>query len=181
MKTKPLLLSGNVGQMSLISGQEKILNYIYGNPTVELTVRDLAKKTKISKSTVQRYLNNLRKDGIIGSDYKFLDTWKNKFKKSNFYVNKIVNSGVIDYLSQELVASSIILFGSVWKGDSVASSDIDMFVECARVKEVSLNKYEKILGHKIQLFTRTKITQLPKHLLNNVVNGIKLWGHFTIK
>ena len=55
------------------------------------------------------------------------------------------------------------------------------FNECARSKELDLRIFEKKLGHKIQLFTKPKITLLPAHLLNTVVNGIKLKRYFTVK
>ena len=99
----------------------------------------------------------------------------------HFYINRIAESGLVEFLEKELGSSAIILFGSFSKGESVKSSDIDIFVECAREKTINLKKYERALGHRVELFTRIKITLLPKRLLNNVVNGVKLKGYFTIK
>jgi predicted nucleotidyltransferase len=170
-----------IGQKSKKVGQNtRLLEFIYENPQKELTVRQLALRTKISRSTVQYQLKMLRSQGIISPNNQWMDTWQNRLKKIHYYIDKIAASGVIDYLEKELVASTIILFGSFRKGESIKESDIDLFVECAREKEVDLRRYEKKLGHTIQLFTRAKIKLLPKRLLNNVVNGIKLKGYFTI-
>ncbi|HLC52165.1 MAG TPA: nucleotidyltransferase domain-containing protein [Candidatus Nanoarchaeia archaeon] len=177
-KTKQL--SKKSVRMYQKSGQS-VEEFFYQYPLTEASIREIALNTGLAKSSVQYQLKILKERGIVSSDGRWVDSWKNCLKKSLFFINRLIDSGVIDYLEQELVASTIILFGSFAKGESAKESDIDIFVECAKDKEILLTKYEKMLGHKIQLFKRHKITQLPKHLLNNVVNGIKLRGYFTIK
>ena len=173
--------SQKIGQASQIMGQNEILDFFFKNPTISVTVRELALKLKLSRSTVQRNLEFLRKERYLSKSNQWIDSWFNRVRKTNYYVEKICASGIVDYLEEQFGASAIILFGSIRKGESVRESDIDLFVECARSKEVDLQPFEKKLGHKIQLFTKPKITLLPPHLLNNVVNGIKLKGYFTIK
>lgn len=176
-------VSKKTGQASLFVGQKpnRALEFFFENPNALLTVRELAKGLGMSRSTVQRCLKVLRDEDYISEQNKWIDSWFNHVRKTNYYVEKICASGVVNYLEEQLGASAIILFGSIRKGESVRDSDIDLFVECARNKEVKLQPFERILDHKIQLFTKPKITLLPKHLLNNVVNGIKLKGYFTIK
>lgn len=174
------LLSKKMGQQSTFIGQ-KLLNFFFENPGKKSTVRGLAKQIGISRSTAQYYLSILRKENFVSKENKWVDNWQNRLIKTNYFLERIAKSGVIDYLEEELAASAIILFGSMRKGESTKDSDIDIFVECAQEKKMALAKYERILGHKIQLFIKPKITLLPKHLLNNVVNGIKIKGHFTIK
>ena len=180
MSQKTAILSKELGQPSSLVGQ-KILEFFFENPNAVLTVRDLASKLKLSRSTVQYSLINLRKSNLISGGNKWIDNWQNRLIKSNYYLEKIARSGLVDYLDQELAASAIILFGSFRKGESEKSSDIDIFVECGREKKLNLLKFEKRLGHKIQLFTKPKITSLPTHLMNNVINGIKIKGYFTLK
>ena len=184
MSKKVRPLSKKVGQLSKKCGHDlnqPILEYFYENPHSKATVRELALKLGMIPSTVQYNLKLLQAEKIISSENRWLDNWQNRLKKTNYYLEKIAASGLIDYLETELAASAIILFGSFRKGESVAESDLDLFVECAREKELNLSKFEQELGHKIQLFTQKKITQLPPRLLNNVINGIKLKGYFTIK
>lgn len=170
------------GQPSLFMGQKcGLLLFFFEAPSASLTVRMLASETGMSRSSIQRYLKALREEGYLSAGNQWIDSWFNRVRKTNYYVERICASGLVDYLEEQLAASAIILFGSVRKGESVKDSDIDLFVECARNKEVSLQRFEKQLGHKIQLFTKPKITLLPVHLLNNVVNGIKLKGYFILK
>lgn len=172
--------SKKVGQKSKFARQ-KLLEYFYENPLAEATVRELAIKTKLSRSTVQYWLQQFKQEGIISGKNQWFNSSFNRLVKSCYYQEKIVHSGLIDYLEKELAATAIILFGSFNKGESVQESDIDFFVECAREKKLDLRKFERKLGHSVDVFTRPKITLLPKRLLNNVVNGIKLRGYFTIK
>ncbi len=176
------IMSTKMGQVSLKMGQkEQLLLFFFEYPQSVMTVRDLAVKLKMSRSSLQRYLVALRSEGYITSENKWIDTWFNRLRKTNYFIEKIAQSGLIDYIEEELAASSIILFGSIRKGESVKESDIDLFVECAREKNLDLRVYEKKIGHKIQMFTQVKITKLPNHLFTNVVNGIKLKGYFTLK
>jgi len=168
-------------QIGLKSKKDGLIEFFYINPLGKFTVRELAKKTGLSRSTVQYQLKQLKKENIISKNNQWIDDWHNRFQKTNYYIKKMANSGLIDYLEKELAASAIILFGSFRKGESVLESDIDLFVECAREKRLDLTRFERLLDHKIQIFTRPKITKLPPHLLNNVINGIKLKGYFTIK
>jgi len=180
MSKKVRQLSKKVGQNKL-SAKATVLEFFFDNPQRKITVRELAKQLKINKSKVQYYLQSLRQEGLVSSENRWVDTWFNRLIKSNYYTEKICRSGLIDYINEELGASAIILFGSFRKGESVKDSDIDIFVECARDKELNLSHYKQLLGHEIEIFVKPKITLLPKELLNNVVNGIKLRGFFTVK
>ncbi len=173
-------LSKKVGQLSM-KVRQIILEFFFEHPQVSFAVRELTTKTGIKRSTVQYYLTQLRKEGFVLSNNQWADNWRNRVVKTNYYTEKISKTGLVEYLEEELGASAIILFGSFRKGESAQESDIDIFVECAREKTLDLRRFEKRLGHKIQLFVRPKITLLPKDLLNSVVNGIKLQGYFTIK
>jgi len=175
-------MSKKMGQASKKVGlEEKILTYFYEYPSKKVTVRELANITKISRSTVQYYLNSLKKKNLISKNNQSIDSWENKWFKKCYYIQKIVQSGLVDYLDKELGASLVILFGSIAKGESVRESDIDLFVECAQIKDLNLNEFEKKLGHKIQLFMKIKMSQLPENLYNNVLNGIKLKGYINPK
>ncbi len=160
---------------------DKIMGEFYEHPQERFSVRAIAKKTIIPISTVQSYLKELKKQGLISQDNQSPESMLFKTKKINYHIEKIVKSGLLDYLTRELNPSCIILFGSIRKGDSNYESDIDIFVETVTKKELILEKFEKILKHKIQLFEEQDINKLPPRLLNNVINGIKMYGSFQIK
>lgn len=175
-------MSKKLGQRSHIIRPEMIIvDFFYEEPARQITVRQLAAQIKLSRSTVQYYLRRLKEQGVISEDNKWIDSEYNRLRKIFYYTEKIAASGLVDFLENELAASAVILFGSFSKGDSVRISDIDLFVECARDRELNLTPFEQSLGHHIELFTKRKITQLPDRLLNSVINGIKIRGYFTIK
>ncbi|MFH1592578.1 MAG: nucleotidyltransferase domain-containing protein [Candidatus Woesearchaeota archaeon] len=168
-----------MGQM--YKKRDKILELFYRNPNYQFTVREIAKETKVAKSTVQAYLKQLKKENLVSKENKAVPSEYFKLKKMNYYTEKIFEVGLIDFLKKKLNPSCIILFGSIRKGESMRDSDIDLFIESHNKSEISLSKFEKKLKHSIQLFTETNIKKLHSRLFNNVLNGIKLYGSFKIK
>lgn len=167
--------------MGQYKNTEKILEIFYENPNKEFTIREINKLTKIPRATVYNYLIGFKNQKLITKKNMAEDSLLFKTKKINFFTEKIVSSGLIEELIGELNPSCIILFGSIRKGDSVKESDIDLFVESPLKKIINLKKFEKRLKHKIQIFVESDISKLHKNLLNNVVNGIKIYGGFNIK
>ena len=159
---------------------DRVLELFYENPNKRFTVRELASKTKIAKSTVHKYLNQLKKENLITGENKPSDSDLFKTGKVFFYIQKMIKTGMIDYIAKYLNPSCIILFGSFRKGESDKDSDIDLFIEATK-KTIDLTKFEKKIGHDIQLFIESDINKLPERLFNNVINGIKLKGYFKIK
>lgn len=160
---------------------DKIVELFYEYPSQKFTVREIAKKTKVPKSTAQQYLLELKEKKLIDEKNQAASTPLFKVKKVNFYIEKIVESGIIEKLAQELNPSCIILFGSIRKGDSTYESDIDLFIEAPLSKDINTQSYEKKIKHKIQLFIEKDIKNLQPQLFNNVINGIKLYGSFALR
>ena len=86
-------------------------------------------------------------------------------------------SGLIDYLWNELFPKAIILYGSHAKGEATENSDIDLFV-IGKERKIDLKKFEKILDRRIHLIFESSPENIPKELKNNLVNGIILKGYF---
>jgi len=154
--------------------EEKILNLYYEFPERKFTVREISKLTNIPKSTVHKKLSNLN---VLLEKNKSLF----KIKKVNYFTEKLFEVGLIKFLIGELNPSCIILFGSFRKGDSTKESDIDIFVESFVNKKLDLTKFERKIGHKIDFFVESEINNLQENLLNNVINGIKLFGSIRLK
>jgi predicted nucleotidyltransferase len=160
---------------------DNILELFFKHSSRRFTVREISLKTKVPISTVQRYLERLKKDGFVSKENKANITTYFKFKKALFLIDKMCRIGLIDYIAKELNPSSVIVFGSVRKGEYDNESDIDLFVESSVKKKVDLKVFEKRLGHGIQLFVESDIKKLHDNLFNNVVNGIKLYGSFKVR
>lgn len=159
----------------------KILEIFYENPEVSFTIRQLEQLTKIPRATVHKYLQDLKKDKLIAENNVSSESYFFKIKKRQYYIEKLVKSGFVEYLIDELKPSLIILFGSMSRGDSDKESDIDIFIETVIKKNIITKKYSKKLSHPIQLFIETDINKLQPHLVNNILNGVKLYGSFKVK
>ena len=160
---------------------DKLMDMLFENPEKAFTIREYAKRTKIPKSTIQRYIISLKKSHIIDTKNRFMLTNYTRFLKASHLITKLFTSGVIDHLEEKLMPSVIILFGSARKGEYTKESDIDIFVETTKKDTLNLSQFEKRLKHKIQLFAESDTQNLPKELFNNIINGIKLSGYVRIK
>ncbi len=167
---------------------DKVLNLFYNYPSKSFQVRELGRLSKVSKTTVQRILDDLLKEKIIllkrGAIYKnyiaSVHCWKYVFLKKTYFVQQIYESGLVDYLQAKLHPHAIILFGSGAKGDYVAESDIDIFV-LGSVKEVDVRVFERKLKRNISLAIQESYADLSAELFNNIINGVKLGGYIKIR
>lgn len=155
--------------------ENKILEVFYENPGKNFTIREISSLTKIPRATVHKKVKELREEDFFKDELYF------RIKKTNYYVEKLFSCGVVDFLIKELNPSVIILFGGFRKGESDKDSDFDLFVESSSKKNLDLKKFEKKLGHKIDLFVEASLNKLNLNLFNNVVNGIKIYGSFKLK
>ena len=74
---------------------------------------------------------------------------------------------------------TIILFGGYSKGTDAKTSDIDLFIE-SKEEKLELEKFEVVLGRKIHPLFEINIKNLNKELLNNIINGIIVYGYVRI-
>jgi len=163
-----------------IEKMDKIRGLFYEFPREEFTVRKISRRTKLPKSTVQKYLLELKNTHFVTKENRAASTQLFKTKKICYFLEKIIESGLVEYLEQQLTPDTIILFGSIRKGESEIDSDIDLYVETSQEKELDLIPYEKKLKHPIQLFIK-EIKDLPPELKQNIINGIKLSGFLRLK
>ena len=168
--------------------KETIKEYFFINPTAKLRVRELERTLKLPLPSVIRYCKELEKEEILTTaktgKVKFYTTSRSEnflLGKKLFNIGSIYKSGFIDYLKRELSNPAIILFGSFAKGEDIESSDIDIYLETPSKKEISLEKFEKILKRKIQIFRQKNLKEISNpHLANNIVNGITLNSYIEV-
>lgn len=160
---------------------DRVLEVFFENPGKEFTVREIATASRTPKSTVQKYLQILKGRGLVTRDNSSSENILFRTMKINFYVERIVSSGLLVKLIEEYNPSCLILFGSIRKGDSVKESDIDIFIESFEKEDISLSEYERKLKHKVHLLIEDDMDNLSPHLYNNIANGIKLHGFFRAK
>ena len=167
--------------------KEKLKEYFFINPSKKLRVRQIEREIKIPLPSVIRYVKELEKEKILKNEIigetKFFTSNKNsKFflREKKLYNIKSLNP-LIDFFIEEYSNPSIILFGSYSRGEDIETSDIDLYIESFSKKELNLEKYEKKLMRKIQIFKYKNIKEIKnKELINNILNGIRLTGYIEV-
>src|SRR3989338_9491171 len=183
----------NVQIMRQLYKKMDLIKYFLNEPEKEFHVRELAKLVKKSPTTVSKYLKQLEKENILLSEERLnhlffkANTEHDSFKDKKLFYNlqRIRQSGLIEYICQMYNPEAIILFGSFAKAENIGRSDIDLLVITPAKKEVNIEKYEKTLNHKIQLFLNSKrdIEEMKEKnpgLLNNFINGMKVYGYWEL-
>lgn len=169
---------------------DKLIGYFMKDTAREFHVRELAKRAKMSPTTVSKHLAKLKKDGLLISSRRLghlfykADTKSHTFMDMKVFYNiaALRKSGIIGYLEKEFNhPQAIVLFGSFRKGEDIRQSDIDLLVITPTKKETGLSVYETRLGHAVQLFTISEselegMKENNKELMNNIINGIILYG-----
>ena len=165
---------------------KKIINeYFFVNPTKKLRVREIERTLKLPLPSVIRYCKELEKEEILTTIktgnvvFYTSDRTSEKYllEKKLFNVKSLYESGLIEHLKIELSNPPIILFGSYTKGEDVEESDIDLYIETLSKKEIVLDKFERFLKRKIQIFRHKNLKEISNpNLANNIINGILLNG-----
>lgn len=157
------------------------------NPSKRFQIREIGRLTNISHTCVLKYLKELEKQQIVKKEkdgiypsYKINKSSQYRNLKQISNIIEIRRCGLVEFLENNLFPDNIILFGSYLKGEDIETSDIDLFV-LGEKKDLILKTFEQRLKRKIHLHIYEEIKQVPKELLNNIVNGFVLSGYLKIK
>lgn len=156
----------------------KVWLYFVLHPGESVHIRELARRLKLSPTSVLAYSKPLLKEKLViskreGRNLVLTTNQANQaFQSQKKWTNLalLVDSGLIDKLN-EAGATSIILFGSFSRGEDTERSDIDLAVDSPI--RLELGKFESMLNRKIQLHS---IGDLPALLRENVRQGLLLEG-----
>jgi predicted nucleotidyltransferase len=138
----------------------KVAGFFIENPYKEVYLRELAEKLKVAPFTVMKYTEFLLKEGLIKEERRAnLRYFKAnagglffRHLKIAFNVRNISNSGIIEFLKENMTGvSSIVLFGSMAKGEDDGKSDVDMLVIGKKRGQMNLRKFSDKIGKEITL------------------------------
>jgi len=169
--------------------KKTIREYFFVNPNDKLRVREIERTIKIPLPSVIRYCRELENEDILTTvkigyvNFYTANRSSEKYilEKRLSNIKKIYESGLIEYLRQELSNPSIVLFGSFAKGEDTEESDIDLYIETPSKKKVRFEKFEKLLKRKIQAFRHKSLNEVSNHhLANNIINGITLNNYLEV-
>jgi len=163
-----------------------MLKPFFENPLKEFNIREIARLLKIAPATAGKQLKLFAKKGILKERkernlilYKSnLDNEQYLDLKKFYNIRKIKESGLIDELNKIYLKPAIILFGSASEGIDIENSDIDLLIISEKIKDLMNHEiFENKLNRKLQFFIVKSIKDIKNnHLINNMINGIKLQG-----
>jgi len=163
-----------------------ILKVFFESPNKSFSVRDIAKIVKITPATASKQLKELAKREFISYKHERaadlykanLDNEAYRDLKVYYNIRKLKESGFIDALNKFYLKPAVILFGSTAKGIDTEESDFDVVVISEKTTVFpEIKKFEKKLCKGIQMFNVKELKELKnEHLINNVINGIKIQG-----
>lgn len=164
----------------------KILRVFFDYPTKKFQLREISRMIHLGLPSVINHVKDLEKQGFVkkinGGVYDSYTSNKTelfKIYKRNDILIRLHESGLIDFLADNLVPDAIVIFGSASRGEDIEESDVDLFL-MAKEKKMDLKIFEEKLNRRINLHFEDKIQDIPKELLNNIVNGIVLYGYLKV-
>lgn len=175
--------------MITINIKRRIKEYFFTNPTEKLRVRQIERQIQVPLPSAIRYAKELEKEKILkktvtaGVTFYSADRSSQQFliEKKLFNIKLLYFCGIIDYLILNYDNPVLISFGSFSKGEDIETSDVDLYIETPMKSKCNLEKFEKILQRKIQLFIYKNLRDIKnKELANNIVNGVLLNGFIEV-
>tara|TARA_Y100000310_G_scaffold151291_1_gene150864 strand:- start:3975 stop:4514 length:540 start_codon:yes stop_codon:yes gene_type:complete len=169
------------------SSMSKTVGIFFINPTKEHYLLDISRNINLAHTSVKKNLTKLTKQELIIETVEKRGNRKFPIYKANinnklfnknksiYNLNSLLESNLINFIEENLMPKSIVLFGSYARGEDIENSDIDLFVECKK-EMLNIEKFEKRLKRKVELHFNEKFTSYSKELKNNIINGIVLSG-----
>jgi len=174
--------------MASPSKEENVLRLILGNsPLREWHFEEIVKEAKVTKAVANKWLKMYVKDCLlnhvkrrgrfpyfsVGSNNPFYYSLKRVYA-----LEQLHRSGLIPKLLSIETAKTVIIFGSIARGDWYKDSDIDIFV-FGNLTDFNKKLYELKLHRHIELhiFRNMKeIQRVKTGLVKNIINGYVLKG-----
>jgi len=170
------------------SKEEQVLKLILENsPLKEWHFKEIVKKADVTKAVANKWLKKYVQQGLLnrikekGRFPYFTVGSNNHFYyslKRIYALEQLHKSGLISKLLSLNNAKTIILFGSIIKGDWYKDSDIDIFV-LGNISDFDKNIYEHTLNKHIELHifeNKKKIEEIKTGLIKNIINGYVVKG-----
>ena len=166
----------------------KVAGVFFNEPTKQHYLIEISKKANMAHTSVKKHISTLKEFLIIKETTEQKGSRKFPIYTANinnkdyrdykkiYNIIKLKESKLIDFLKDDLMPGSIVLFGSYQKGEDIEDSDIDLFIECQEEK-MDLSRFKKQLNRNVQLHFKKKFKEYPKELRNSIVNGIVVDGY----
>ena len=173
--------------------EQAVSDLMFKYPSRTYSAREIARITKLSHPTVLDALRKCNKLGIVKRELQKNQSgiggnvlWKANVNGEKYLLfKKLTNlqslyfSNLIEKIASETSPNVIVLFGSYSRGEDTEESDVDLFVQ-SKEKVLKLKNFEKKLGRKINITFESDIHKMKKEFINNIINGIILYGYLEV-
>lgn len=174
--------------MASPSKEENILKLILENsPLKEWHFEEIVKYAKVTKLVANKWLKKYVSEGLLNyvkekGKFPYYTVGSNNpiyySMKRIYALEQLHKSGLIPKLLSLNKAKTVILFGSIIRGDWYKGSDIDIFV-FGDISDFDKKVYELKLNKNIELHVfedKEEIDEVKTGLIKNIINGYVLKG-----
>lgn len=174
--------------MASSSKEENVLKLILENsPFKEWHFEEIVNASEVTRAVANKWLKKFVKEGLLKKVKKkgrfpFFTVGSNNFiyysLKRIYALEQLHRTGLIPKLLSLNNAKTIILFGSIIKGDWYKNSDIDIFI-LGKITDFNKNIYEQRLNKHIELHIfedKKEIEETKTGLIKNIINGYIVKG-----
>ncbi len=159
----------------------------FNQPTKQWHFEQLRKETWLSRAQTNAWLKKLRQENLItrikpyGKMPYYVAQYQHPHYQNSkrlYALEKLHESGLLDYLSALEKAETVVLFGSFSRWDWHDASDVDLFIY-GKVNTLYVGKYGPKLKREIQVFSgknEQDLERMGPTLLQNIIQGITIKG-----
>ena len=164
----------------------RVLRLFFDQPTKGFQLREITRMLKLGMPSVKLHTDRLEKEEFVKREkkgtyasYKASGNEKFMLYKKTDMLLRLHESGLVEFLADEMSPNAIVLFGSASRGEDIERSDIDLLV-IAKEKDIDLERFEKRLKRRINILFEPNLKNMPKELLNNILNGVVIHGYLEV-
>ncbi|MBI5065387.1 nucleotidyltransferase domain-containing protein [Candidatus Woesearchaeota archaeon] len=174
--------------MASLSKEESVLESILENsPLKEWHFNKIVREAKVTKAVANKWLKKYMNSGLIKrikerGKFSYFTVGSNNpvyySLKRVYILEQIHKSGLLAKLLSLKNAKTIIIFGSIIRGDWYKDSDIDIFIY-GKIDDFDKNSYELKLRKNIELHVfeeKKEIQEVKTGLIKNIINGYLVKG-----
>ena len=152
------------------------------------SVREYARIRHVSPPTASVILSALTAQHLLNKQHErqYIFFWANhnsaffRDLARIYWRQRLEDVGLINHLTAIFTTPTIILFGSLAKGENTRESDVDIAIISPK-RDIHFAPFEKKLGRTIQSFIFTSISTIKnKELLQSILNGYLLEGRVKV-
>lgn len=164
---------------------EKVLELFVKEPMRGFQLREISRLTKLGLPAVKKYVSELEKKHFVRKmkgrtyDYYEADRESKGFKVLKIACTLMQIRPAVDDIVSKTMPNAVVLFGSASRGEDTEKSDIDLFVQAKR-KDFDFSRIEKTLNRRISMTFEPDLKKVSPELLNNLANGITIYGFLEV-